>query len=158
MDLNASIEGRVHRIERQLRRANRGLVFLGCLLVVSIAVSTALVSRGQVVARELVIKDGTGRTRMTLGTNPDGRPLLMLQDASGQPGITMGYNLFDKPGVNVGLFGPRTRIGFSKQGLPTVSIQDAAGAALVELGVGPDGQPGIRIADVQDEHDHAENL
>lgn len=159
MNANQDIQVRVQRLESKFKRASWAIVALSFLLALSVVANTAAILRDHVVvARKVVIEDSTGQTRMTLGTNPDGRPLLLLQDANGRPGISMGYNLFDKPGVDVGMFGPRTRIGFSEAGQPSIAIQSDSGVALVEMGVGPDGTPGVRVAETQPEPKDGDTL
>ena len=145
MAIDQSVEVRVRRLEQKVRRAVSGVVVLGCLLVVAMVSGVVSLTRGRVVARELVITDSTGQARMSFLTNPDGRPLLLLQDASGQPGIVMGYTTLGKPSVSVGRFGPGTRIGFSADH-PVVQLRDDSGTTLLELGVGADGRPGVRVA------------
>ncbi len=141
-----AIETRIWHIEKQLRRAKYGIIVLGVMLAISIGVAVVPFLTGRIVVRNMVIRDSEGRSRISLTTNSDGRPLLMLKDASGKPKLVMGYNLFDEPSISVGKFGPGTWIGLTEEGQPALRLHDGAGSNLVELGVGPDGRPVVQLA------------
>ena len=150
MTSSVELETRILKLERSQARARLlSWVLCGCLAL-SVGLNYVYSMHRTIIVRELLLKDEAGRVRATLGTNPDGRPLLTLRDDSERPGITLGYNLLHKPGINVGLFGPRTRIGFGEEGLPRLALQDETGQSPIELALLREGRASVRINGTED--------
>lgn len=88
--MEQSIEKRVLALERENRRLKLfGLCGLLCLSGLS-QVSTASGSAETIRAKSLQITDGTGKTRLTLKTEEDGRPTLSLSDEKGKDRVLVG--------------------------------------------------------------------
>ncbi len=117
---------RIERLERRMRMVVAGWVLSVAVVLLGVAVQEAVSQPETLRARRIEVVDAAGRTRIGLGTLPDGSAALSLADAAGR--------------VRIGL-------GTFPDGRPRLSLMDAAGRERIGLGTLPDGSPGLSLAD-----------
>lgn len=101
-----ALANRVHELERQARRYRRGALAVGLALAGVMLAAAAPVVCDIVTGERLVLRDETGRTRVTLDAYRTDAPALAFQDRDGRV---------------------RARLGLDAAGEASISVYDAQG-------------------------------
>jgi hypothetical protein len=148
--LEGELRARLDRVERQLRRWQRGA--LAALGVAAAAVAGAM---SQAPARELAVKtlrivDDAGKDRVVLTAEPN-VPDMTFYDPSGKSRLTLDVANDRRPVLlfadETGKESNRLTVGLEDEGHPSLLLYDAEGRKRVVLGVPREGGPVLRVLD-----------
>lgn len=149
-------QGRVEELERANRRMEArcrtwrrwGIGLAGGAVTVVLC-GAAAHRAATVEAREFILRDDSGAMRAALTIRPDGTPGLGLYDRSGRVRLSVdldgegrgGLNLHDETGTL------RAAVGLRSDGTPGVGLFGARGQVRASLDVGRDGSSGVNVYD-----------
>lgn len=145
-----ALERRIARLERERWAWRIGIVaVVAGLLGLGAAATPGVVE--EVRARKVVVVDAQGKERLSLGTLPDGRAVLVLRDARGKERLELSVLADGSPGL---VFwdaqgAERLALGVPGDFMSWLSLSDAQGKVRIRLNVAADGGPVLVLADAR---------
>jgi len=111
--------------------------------------SRAAPERGQAIRiRKLELVDKKGKTRASLGVNPDGATSIVFYDDKGSASLALGLSKTGSPRLMLqGPGGRKVTLDISSKGTSALRLWGKTGKVRAVLQLAPEGNPGLTLRD-----------